>query len=149
MAARALAGCLGLLLGLGGCAGARAPALGPRAIEGGSIVRALAPEPGDPGRGREIVTGRAGNCLLCHALPESGARFMGNLGPPLSGIGARLGAGELRARIVDPLRFNPEAAMPSYYRVKGLNHVGAPWRGKPILSAQEVEDVVAYLLTLR
>ena len=93
--------------------------------------------------------GRDGNCLLCHAVPETGARFMGNLAPPLSGVGTRLDAGQLRLRIVDSMRINPQTIMPSYYRTEGLVQVAEPWSGKPILSAQQVEDVIAYLLTLR
>ena len=74
---------------------------------------------------------------------------MGNLAPPLGGVGARLGEGQLRLRIVDSMRLNPQTIMPSYYRVDGLNRVAAVWRGKPVLTAQQVEDTVAYLLTLR
>jgi len=74
---------------------------------------------------------------------------MGNLAPPLVGVGARLGEGQLRLRIVDSIRLNPQTIMPSYYRVDGLNRVAAAWRGKPVLTAQQVEDTVAYLLTLR
>ena len=82
-------------------------------------------------------------------VPGIGKRVMGDLGPPLSGVGARLSAGQLRLRIVDTQRLNPQTIMPSYYRIDGLNQVGAAWRGKPVLTAQEVEDTVAYLLTLR
>lgn len=74
---------------------------------------------------------------------------MGNLAQPLSGVGARLGAGQLRLRIVDASLLNRDTIMPAYYRVSGLNQVAAAYRGRPILSAQQVEDVVAYLLTLR
>jgi len=74
---------------------------------------------------------------------------MGNLAPPLAGAGARLDEGQLRLRIVDSMRLNPQTIMPSYYRVDGLNRVAAAWRGKPVLTAQQVEDTVAYLLTLR
>ena len=105
--------------------------------------------PGDPRRGREVIAGRDGNCLLCHAIPETGERFMGNVGPPLSGVGRRLTAGQLRLRIADAGRLNRDVIMPSYYRVHGLDRVAAAYEGKPILTAQQVEDVVAYLLTLR
>ncbi len=67
----------------------------------------------------------------------------------LSGVGARLSEGQLRLRIVDSVRLNRDTIMPSYYRMDGLNQVAAAWRGKPVLTAQQVEDVVAYLLTLR
>ena len=93
--------------------------------------------------------GRDGNCLLCHAVPETGATFMGDLGPVLSGIGARLSEAQLRLRLVDPQRFNPDSIMPAYARTEQLAQVGKFWRGKPILSAQQIEDAVAYLVTLR
>lgn len=95
------------------------------------------------------MAGRDANCLLCHAVPESGERFMGNVAPPLSGVGARLSAAQLRLRVVDQSRLNRDTVMPSYYRVSGLNNVAEAYRGKPILTAQQVEDVVAYLQTLR
>ena len=141
---------LGWLAVLGAVAsGAAAQGLATYRIEGDVIREPLAPAPGDTARGRDILMGRDGNCLLCHAVPETGARFMGNLALPLSGVGARLNAGQLRLRIVDSRRLNPETIMPSYYRVEGLNQVAATWRGKPVLTAQQVEDAVAYLLTLR
>jgi sulfur-oxidizing protein SoxX len=118
-------------------------------VEGDGIVQSLTATPGDPARGREILMGRDGNCLLCHAAPETGARFMGNLAPPLSGVGARLTAAQMRLRIADSLRLDPETIMPSYHRVEGLRQVAAGFRGKPILTAQQVEDTIAYLLTLR
>jgi sulfur-oxidizing protein SoxX len=74
---------------------------------------------------------------------------MGNLAPPLNGVGARLSEGQMRLRIVDSLRVNRDTIMPSYYRTEGLSRVAEPWRGKPILTAQQVEDAVAYLMTLR
>lgn len=114
-----------------------------------SIESPLTAAPGDPGRGREVLVGRDGNCLLCHAVPETGARFMGNLGPPLSGVGARLSPGQLRLRLVDAKRLNPQSIMPSYYRTEGLVQVAAAYRGKTVLSAQQIEDVVAYLMSLR
>lgn len=104
---------------------------------------------GDASRGRDVVMGRDGNCLLCHAVPETGARFMGNLGPPLSGIGARLDAAQLKQRITDPQRLNAESIMPAYARTEGLTQVAKTFRDKPILSAQQIEDTVAYLATLR
>ena len=103
----------------------------------------------DVTRGRDVVMGRDGNCLLCHAIPETGARFMGDLGPALSGIGTRLSSAQLRARLIDPAFANADSIMPAYARTDGLTQVGKPWRDKPILSAQQIEDVVAYLVTLR
>lgn len=113
-----------------------------------AIPRSLTGIPGDAVRGRQIVIGRDGNCLLCHAIPETGERRMGDVAPPLSHVAARLTAGQLRLRVADPTRVNPAAAMPSYYRAHGLDSVARAYRGKTILTAQQVEDVVAYLLTL-
>ena len=89
-----------------------------------------------------------GNCVTCHELPVS-ADFQGNLGPPLTGLAERYAIGELRLRVVDSKRINPESNMPSYYRVDGLTGVRRDWAGRPMLTAQEVEDVLAYLMTLR
>jgi sulfur-oxidizing protein SoxX len=118
-------------------------------VAGDAIPLPLTSEPGDPARGLSVIAGRDANCLLCHAVPESGARFTGNLAPPLDGVGARVGAGQLRLRMVDSTRLNANTIMPPYYRIDGLNQVAEAWRGKPILTAQQIEDVVAYLLTLR
>ena len=128
--------------------GALAGEQAPYRVEGDSIPARLA-QSGDPARGRAVVLARDSNCLLCHAVPEAGVRFMGNVGPPLAGVGGRLDEGQLRLRIVDPARLNPGSAMPSYYRVEGLNQVAAAWKGKTVLTAQQVEDTIAYLLTLR
>jgi sulfur-oxidizing protein SoxX len=126
-----------------------ADGLVPYEIAGDAIPAALTATPGDPQRGRAIVAGRDGNCLLCHAIPETGEKFMGNVAPTLSGIGLRRSAGQLRLRIVDSTRLNKDVVMPAYYRVQGLDRPAAEFRGKPILTAQQVEDVVAYLQTLR
>jgi len=108
----------------------------------------LAAEPGDAARGRSIVVNRdQGGCTLCHEVPGE-ARF-GNVAPPLAGVGAKLSAGQLRLRVADSSRVNPDTPMPAYYRTDGLTQVAAPYRGKPILAAQQVEDVVAYLATLK
>jgi L-cysteine S-thiosulfotransferase len=103
----------------------------------------------DPERGRAILIGRESNCILCHAVPETGERFFGNLGPPLSGVGARLSAAQLRMRIVDSGRLNRESIMPAYYKVDGLERVPDTLRGKPVLTATQIEDVIAYLQTLK
>lgn len=131
-----------------GCAGGAGEVLVRYVVEGDAIRNALTPA-GDAARGREIAFGRDGNCLLCHTVPNAGKAFMGNLGPPLVGVGTRLSAGQLRLRVVDSTRLNLETIMPPYYRVEGLNRVGAAWRGRPVLTAQQVEDVVAFLQTLR
>ena len=121
----------------------------PLQISGGEISRPLAGGVPDAARGRNVLVSRDSNCILCHAAPETGERFFGNLAPPLSGIGQRLTAAQMRARIADPLYFNPQSIMPAYYRVDGLNRVAEIYRGKPILSAEQIEDVIAYLLTLQ
>lgn len=118
-------------------------------VVGDAIPAPLTARAGDAARGKQVVAGPDSNCLLCHAVPGSGARFMGSVGPPLAGVGTRLSAGQLRLRLVDPLRVNPAYVMPSYYRVEGLNQVARQYRGKPVLTAQQVEDVVAYLAELR
>ena len=131
-----------------GCAATPPAALQSYRVENGAIREPLA-GPGDAARGKQIVVSRDSNCLLCHSVPDSGVRFMGDIGPPLSGVGGRLDEGQLRLRIVDSMRLNRETIMPSYYRMDGLNKVAEAWRGKPVLTAQQVEDTVAYLLTLR
>jgi sulfur-oxidizing protein SoxX len=114
-----------------------------------SIPKPLTATPGDPARGRALALDRSkGNCITCHEMPVQ-ADFQGNLGPPLDGVGSRYEPGELRLRLVDSKRINPDSNMPSYYRLEGLVGVRRDWRGKTILSAQEVEDVLAYLLTLK
>ena len=105
---------------------------------------------GDPARGRAIVVNRqAGLCLLCHSGPFPEERFQGGIAPDLNGIGARLSEGQIRLRIVDPERFNPSTIMPAYFRTEGLTRVAPSLQGKPILSAQQIEDVVAFLATLK
>jgi sulfur-oxidizing protein SoxX len=138
-----------LCAAMAGCAVAAPQALVEYRVDGDAIHAPLSAQPGDPVRGRDILAGRDANCLLCHAVPETGARFMGNIAPSLSGVGARLSAAQLRLRIVDQSRLNPETVMPSYYRITGLTRVAAAYRGKPVLSAAQIEDVVAYLQTLK
>ena len=106
--------------------------------------------PGDATRGRAIVASRQqGLCLLCHPAPIAEERFQGNLAPDLRGVGARYREPELRLRLVDPRRINPDTIMPAYRRSSGFERVGTAFRDKPILDAQQVEDVVAYLATLK
>ncbi len=105
---------------------------------------------GDPARGRAVVLNRQlGLCVLCHSGPFPEERFQGNIGPDLTGIGGRLSAGQIRLRIADPARLNPASVMPAYYRSEGLARVASAYRGKTVLSAEQIEDVVAYLVTLR
>ena len=105
---------------------------------------------GDPSRGRAIVANRqVGLCLLCHAAPIPEERFQGDLATDLAGVGQRATVAQLRLRIADASRLNPDTIMPSYFRVRGLNRVAAAFEGKPILEAQQIEDVVAWLVTLQ
>jgi sulfur-oxidizing protein SoxX len=127
-----------------------AQGLQPYAVVGDAIPEPLAAQPGDAARGRAIVASRqVGLCLLCHSAPIDEERFQGTLAPSLAGAGARWSAGQLRLRIADSRRLDPTSIMPAYHRTSGLQRVGAAWQGKPILTAQQVEDVVAYLATLR
>lgn len=114
------------------------------------IPRPLEDAVGDAARGRAIVASRAqGLCLLCHHGPIPEERFQGNLAPDLAGAGARWTQAQLRLRLVDPRRLNPDSIMPAYYRTEGLTRVGRAWEGKPVLNAQQIEDVVAFLATLK
>ena len=114
------------------------------------LPQSLTGAKGDPARGRAIVVNRqVGLCLLCHSGPFPEERFQGNLAPDLRGAGARWSEAQLRLRIVDSSRVNPASIMPAYYRSEGLTRVGKAWQGKPVLSAEQIEDVVAYLVTLK
>jgi sulfur-oxidizing protein SoxX len=105
---------------------------------------------GDPAAGRKIVLDRhVGLCLLCHNGPFPEERFQGNLAPDLTGVGARLSPAEIRLRIVDASRVNPNSIMPPYFRTQNLDRVAPAYRGKTVLTAQQVEDVVAFLVTLK
>jgi L-cysteine S-thiosulfotransferase len=128
---------------------ARAQALQSYTVVGDGIPASLTGAPGDPMRGRALVLDRASTCILCHSGPFPETKFQGDLAPNLAGAGSRWSVSQLRLRLVDASQFNPETIMPSYYRVNGLDRVGANWRGKPILSAEQIEDIVAYLATLR
>ncbi|MCK1745411.1 sulfur oxidation c-type cytochrome SoxX [Bradyrhizobium sp. 139] len=129
--------------------GASAEQLAPYNIVGDGIVESLTGAPGDAARGRALVLARTTTCILCHSGPFPETRFQGDLAPDLTAAGNRWTASQLRLRLVDASRFNPETIMPSYYRTDGLVRVGRNFAGKPILSATEIEDIVAFLATLR
>jgi sulfur-oxidizing protein SoxX len=117
---------------------------------GDSIPASLTGAKGDPARGRAIVVDtQRGMCLLCHSGPFPEAKFQGNIGPNLAGVGRRLSEGQLRLRIVDSSKINPDTIMPPFYRVDGLRRVPPAYRRKPVLTAAEIEDVVAFLMTLK
>jgi len=124
--------------------------LRPYTVIGDAIPESLTGGRGSPERGRAIVLNRhVGLCLLCHTGPFAQEKFQGTLAPDLTGIGSRASEGQLRLRIVDASRLNPQTIMPPYYRVTGLYRVAPAFRGKPLLNAEQIEDVVAYLSTLR
>lgn len=115
-----------------------------------SIPEPLTGEPGDPERGRKVAINRKqGNCLACHVMPIPEESFHGETGPDLNGVAERYTAGELRLRIVNPKVINPDTFMPAFYRTEGLHRVAKDFQGKPILEAQQVEDLIAYLMTLK
>ena len=117
---------------------------------GDAVQTALSPNPGDPIKGRAIVTSRqTGLCILCHAGPFPEERFQGNLAPDLRLSIANLSAGQLRARLVDPSQSNPNTIMPAYFRIDHLQRVAPQFAGKTVLTGQEIEDVLAYLLTIK
>jgi sulfur-oxidizing protein SoxX len=122
----------------------------PYKIAGDAIPASLTGGQGDAARGRAIVANHnLGLCLLCHSGPFPEDKFQGTMAPDLAGAGARWSEGQLRLRIVDASKFNPQTIMPPFYRVDHLSRVPPAFRGKPVLSAVEVEDVVAYLMTLK
>jgi L-cysteine S-thiosulfotransferase len=123
--------------------------LRPYTIAGDAIPDSLTGAPGDPVHGRALVLERTSTCILCHSGPFPEEKFQGDLAPSLAGAGSRSSVGQLRLRLVEASRLNPATIMPSYYRVDGVERVGAAWRGKPILTAEQIEDIVAYLATLR
>ena len=119
-------------------------------VSGDAIPESLTGTKGDSARGRSIIANRqVGLCLLCHSGPFPEERFQGTIGPDLNGVAARLSEGQIRLRIVDPARTNADSVMPSYFRTEGLTRVAPSLRGKPILSAEQIEDVVAFLMTLK
>jgi sulfur-oxidizing protein SoxX len=128
---------------------ANAQALRSYAIVSDAIPERLTATAGDATRGRAMVVERSSTCILCHSGPFPELRFQGDLAPNLAGSGSRWSEGQLRLRLVDASHLNTATIMPSYYRVDGLDRVGPSWRGKPILSAEQIEDIVAYLASLR
>lgn len=118
--------------------------------DGEVIVDSLSGAPGDPERGRVIVLSRqSGLCILCHSGPFPEERFQGNLAPDLALSASRLSAAQLRARIVDASRFNPDTIMPPYFKKDHSARIAPQFAGKTILTAQEIEDVVAFLVSLK
>jgi L-cysteine S-thiosulfotransferase len=132
------------------CAVPTRAALVPYTIVADAIPASLTGANGDAARGRAIVAdNNVGLCLLCHSAPIPEVRFQGNIAPDLAGAGSRWSEGQLRLRIVDARKLNPDTIMPPFYRVDGLTNVPPAYRDKPVLTAEQVEDVVAYLTTLK
>ncbi len=124
--------------------------LRPYTVVGDAIPASLTGSPGDPTRGRAVVMNRfVGLCLLCHSGPFPEERFQGDLAPDMRGAGSRWSEGQLRLRMVDSSRLNPATIMPIYYRTEGFARVAPAFRGKPVLTAEQIEDVVAFLATLK
>ena len=138
---------LAVALALPGAANAQA--LASYKIVGDGIPESLTGSLGDAAQGRKLVLDRTTTCILCHSGPFPETRFQGDLAPDLSGSGTRWRVDQLRLRLVDASHFNPDTIMPSYYRIDGLVRVGRNWTGKPILNETQIEDIVAYLATLR
>jgi sulfur-oxidizing protein SoxX len=135
---------------LGTLPAAQAAGAAPYVVDGERIEQPLLGLRGDPDRGRAIVADRrVGLCLLCHQAPVPEERSPGNLSTDLAGTGSRWTTAQLRLRLVDARRLNPASVMPAFHRTEGLTRVGAAWRDRPILDAQQVEDVVAYLEGLK
>lgn len=119
-------------------------------VDGAGIPQSLTGKPGDPASGRKVAINRKqGNCLACHRMPISEELFHGAVGPDLSAVGSTLSEAEVRLRIVNPKTVNPDTIMPAFYQTEGLHRVMKKFQGKPMLTAEQVEDVVAYLMTLR
>ena len=118
-------------------------------VDNNEIRESLTGEPGNPDIGRKVAADRRlGNCLACHTMPID-EDLQGDVGPALKGVAARLKESEIRLRIVNPKLLNPQTAMPAFYRVDGLYRVRKDLAGKPILTAEQIEDLVAYLMTLK
>lgn len=130
-------------------AAAEAKAMVKYKVVGESIPKSLTGKKGDPKKGRKAAINRKlGNCLACHKLPVS-QPYQGAIGPDLHGVASRLKEGEIRLRLVNSKILNPETIMPAFYRTKGFHRVLKKWQGKTLLSAQQLEDIVAYLMTLK
>ena len=119
-------------------------------VVGDAIEAPLTVTAGDVARGRAVVASRqVGTCVLCHAGPFPEERLAATIGPDLRGVADRLSVGQMRLRLVEPARINPESVMPGYLRSAGLVRVGPGWRGRGVLTAQQIEDAVAFLATLK
>jgi sulfur-oxidizing protein SoxX len=138
-----------IIMGVAASAAA-AQQLLPYTVEGDAIMLPLTGLRGDARRGESLVADRQTSlCLLCHPAPLPEPHAQGTLAPDLKGVGSRLSEGQIRLRIIDMPRLNPQTIMPSYYRIADHDRVGVAWHGKPVLSAEAIEDIVAFLFTLK
>lgn len=121
------------------------------AIVEGEVAASLTGQAGDAAEGRKVFSNRKlGNCLACHMnaeMPEQ--TFHGEVGPPLDGVADRWTAAQMRAILTNSRAVFEDTIMPSFYRDSGYNRTLDKFEGKTILSAQQVEDVIAYLQTLK
>lgn len=137
------------LLASAGAAQAGEP-LAAYVVQGDAVPAPLTSVAGDAARGRVLMGDRHRSlCVLCHTGPFDNPHLQGDLGPSLSGVGSRLTEGQIRLRVIDMKALNPDSIMPSYHRSPDAERVAANWRGKPVLEAQEIEDLVAYLASLK
>ncbi|MFP6736224.1 MAG: sulfur oxidation c-type cytochrome SoxX [Rhodospirillales bacterium] len=119
-------------------------------VKDGAIAKSLTGKPGNAANGRKLAINRKlGNCLACHVMPIPEQTFHGLVGPDLNGVASRRSAGEVRLLIVNPKLANPDTIMPAFYRKDGLHRVMKKFQGKTMLSAEQVEDLVAYTMTLK
>lgn len=124
--------------------------LAPYVVTEDAIPEPLAGLRGDAALGQALIGERHHSlCILCHALPSGAAQLQGTLAPSLAGIGSRLSEGQIRLRLVDMKRLNPESIMPAYYALREGFRTAPAWQGKPVLGAAEIEHLVAYLVTLK
>lgn len=147
--ARALLYLAALAVALSSSSASQAQALITYEITGDGITTSLTGQPGNAARGRALVASRASTCLLCHSGPMPEVRSQGDLAPNLAGSGSRWSSAQLRLRLVDAPRINPDTIMPAFYRVDGLIRVSRTFADLPVLTAEQIEDIVAYLVTLR
>jgi L-cysteine S-thiosulfotransferase len=153
LAIAAIGAALSLVIGLSADAATKKPApklVKYKVVDGTSIPKSLTGKAGDAKKGRKLAIHRKkGNCLACHKLPIPEQQFHGNIGPDLAGVAGRYSEGEMRLRLVDPKVVNDDTIMPSFYRNTGYTAVLKKFKGKTVISAQDVEDILAYLKTLK
>jgi sulfur-oxidizing protein SoxX len=146
LTAAALGAVFSVAIGIGGAAQASEYMIS----DDSRIDKSLTGKAGDAKKGRAAAIHRKkGNCLACHKMPIPEQSFHGNLGPDLAGVAGRYSEGELRLRVVDAKVVNPDTVMPAFYRKTGFHRVLKKFQGKTVIGAQDVEDIVAYLMTLK